>query len=109
MKQDFLNYAANNQNKNMVNDLMDRSGGESSEGESTDNDEIFDVPEKDDDILMDKQYQWPSSEASSEENENEFFNEPIEKMKKEANKEQKRLETKADKEIEEAEDTPGNQ
>jgi hypothetical protein len=30
-------------------------------------------------------------------------------MKKEANKEQKRLETKADKEIEEAEDTPGNQ
>jgi hypothetical protein len=54
MKQDFLNYAANNHNKNMVNDLMDRSGGESSEGESTDNDEIFDVPEKDDDILMDK-------------------------------------------------------
>ena len=43
MKQDFLNYAANNHNKNRVNDLMNRSGGESSDNdESTDNDEIFD-------------------------------------------------------------------
>jgi hypothetical protein len=59
MKGDFMSYAVNNKNENRVKELMDRSGGESSEEDT------------DEDIYGKSFMSSKSSDSSIEENEEE--------------------------------------